>query len=305
MSQGRLSGGYVYDANDIALICLTAIPMIVWWILDKKSLLGKIMVATIPLLLYVIIKSDSRGGFLGLAALALGFLVLGIKRRKLRGLRNISILAALAFAIGVPFLPSGYLERIRQIGSDQDYNTTSYSGRKNLWRRGLFYARTNPIFGVGLGNFRTAEGRNLAGEATPGVGIKWSAPHNSFIQALAEGGLITGTAFILLVIGSIVQLFRVRPDATGGDLMPSLMGLAMLAFAVTSFFLSWAYYDVTYMLLGLSAGILMHHGIYTLRWRPARASAPRPESARPARRGAGPRTTPAPALRSARSTLGR
>ncbi len=264
-SSGRLSGGYVYDANDIALICLIAIPLIVWWVLDHKSLAGKLMVGSIPLLLYVVVSSDSRGGFLGLVAIAAGFLFLGFsKQHGIPRLRATALLLAAAFVVGVPFLPKEYLARIASIGSEEDYNTTSYSGRKNLWRRGMQYTVTYPVTGVGLGNFRTAEGRDLAGEATPGKGIKWSAPHNSFVQAAAEGGVIVGISYLLLCLGSIVQLVRIRPTPDGEGLMAPLVALAMLGFSVTSFFLSWAYYDVTYMLFGLAASVLMRRGSFQL-----------------------------------------
>lgn len=264
-SSGRLSGGYVYDANDIALISVIAIPMIVWWVLDKKSVAGKAMAASIPLLIYVIVKSDSRGGFLGLASVAAIFLFLGLsKRHGIPRLRIVALSLVGAFIVGFPFLPSEYRARIMSIGSEEDYNKTSYSGRENLWRRGMFYMRTHPIVGVGLENFRTAEGRDLAGEAIPGKGIKWSAPHNSMVQAAAEGGVIVGLAYLLLNVGSIIQLLRIRPGNTGEGLMAPLVGVTMVAFTVTSFFLSWAIYDVTYMLFALAASVLTRHGITSL-----------------------------------------
>jgi O-antigen ligase len=262
---GRLSGGYVYDANDIALISLVAIPLIVWWVLDKKSLAGKLMAGTIPLLLYVIVKSDSRGGFLGLVAVVGIFLFLGVSKR--HGIPRLRVMAfglVGAFIIGIPFLPSGYKDRIMSIGSEEDYNTTSYSGRQSLWRRGMFYMVTHPVVGVGLGNFRTAEGRNLAGEAVAGKGIKWSAAHNSMVQAAAEGGVLVGLAYLLLNIGSVVQLLMIRPGNSGEGLIAPLVGVTMTAFCVTSFFLSWAIYDVTYMLFALAASVLMRHGVYSL-----------------------------------------
>ena len=286
-NEGRLTGGYMYDPNDIALVANIAIPLVVWWALSPRERFGKITLAAIPLFIYVIIRSDSRGGFLALCATAVGFMVLGFRNVAPR-LKVVSWLLPAALLVGIPFMPSSYLDRIRSIWAEDDYNVTSYSGRKNLWRRGMYYAFTHPLTGVGLENFRTAEGRDLAREATPGRGIKWSAPHNSWVQIFAELGLIAGTVFSLLFIVAPYKLIRAYRRNVSTDLIAPMLGITIITFVVAAFFLSWGYYDLTYILLALSANVLMQEQALQA------AGAPQPNGSPPGRSVAAPvKTRPA------------
>ena len=262
---GRLSGAYTYDSNDLALITVVAIPLTIAWITDTTSRLRYVMITGLPVLMLTLVKTGSRGGFLGLATVILGFGFLATFRTKER-VGRLARTMVIASMFALPFLPSSVWERLGTlVQSEDDYNVTASSGRLAIWKRGMSYALRYPVFGVGINNFPTAEGRisDLAKNRDPDKGLKWSAAHNSYVQVSAELGLIAGVAFVLLTLRPILPLLlydRRRPAGPAADprlshLAPFL-GITMAAFSTSAFFLSFAYSDVLYYLLALAAAVL-------------------------------------------------
>jgi O-antigen ligase len=258
---GRLSGAYTYDPNDIAFVCVLTLPLALWWMGDKRSKTTRwLMVPVLPLLLYVIVKSGSRGAFLGMAAMVLGTVSLMFRPAPAR-IKKIARWVAIGSIVALPLLPADYVNRIRTIGADDDYNSNSATGRIEIWKRGLGYGLRRPLLGVGLANFNTAEGWLAAGAALQdqGIGWKWSTAHNSFVQLFAELGVLAGILFPYIMIRATMGLFRwhrLRPPAEPEDLLPPIVGVMMLAFMVNGMFLSFAYYDVVWATLALAAGLL-------------------------------------------------
>jgi len=77
------------------------------------------------------------------------------------------------------------------IKPEEDYNRTAEEGRVKIWKRGIGYMMLHPVFGVGAANFPVAEGTisPLAGRTEVGLGVKWGAAHDSFVQIGAELGI--------------------------------------------------------------------------------------------------------------------
>jgi len=262
---GRLSGGYTCGANDLALIAVVAVPLCVWWMIDRTAKHKWVPWVSMPLLVKVIVESDSRGGFLGILAVVAGFLVLTALAGGGR-LRKVSIALVFISLAGFPLLPSEYRARVASIlDTENDYNMTSESGRWQVWGRGLGYMWDHPATGVGIANFRTAEGKisELARERPEGKGLKWSAAHNSYVQIGAEMGIAAGLLFVMLTLrtpGALIGMYRrhlKRWGKTRVDLLPPLLALAMIGFVVAGFFLSFAYGDVPYILMALSGAMLL------------------------------------------------
>jgi O-antigen ligase len=88
----------------------------------------------------------------------------------------------------------------------------------------------------------------LAERQQYGVGVRWNAPHNSFVQVGAELGF-PGLALYIAVIGCAFVALR-----HGGGIGPALTA-SLLGFVVGSFFLSLAYSEMLYTLVALAVGL--------------------------------------------------
>jgi len=261
----RLGDGYTYDANDIGLVCLTGLPLCFVTFRTSKKI-GKIAsLGVVALACIAIARTGSRGAFLGIIAEAGALLVFGsgisISKRV-----AIAVIGAAALAIAAP---PGYLKQMGTIADPtQDYNWTSRTGRKQVALRGFGYLKRNPITGIGVMNFPRAEGtlsdaaQNF--ELGNGSGVKWSAAHNTFLEAVVEMGLIGGIVFVSLIgvgMGCGREIRRIRLKGSSGTAPTPLivsfgayMPIAFIGFAVSSFFLSFAYMDPVYILAALTAG---------------------------------------------------
>lgn len=261
----RLSNLYTYDANDLGLMLVMAVPLALWLMgtVDRR---GKALVASLLLGIGAALAlSGSRGGFVGAAALALALLWFV---RTIPLSKRLLVVAALGLGMTV-MAPTGYWSQMETLlNPTEDYNWSSPSGRRQIWTRGLGYMWDYPVFGVGAGNFARAEGMisEIALTQTADRGVKWLAAHNSFIQAGAEMGITGLLLWSSLVFGGLVGMVRLRRRIprwwTRGDpeqrfLYASTMYMpaAYVAFVVPAFFLSFAYMDPIYLLSALYCGI--------------------------------------------------
>lgn len=261
----RLSNLYYYDANDLGVVLTAGIPLCIV-LFQNSGKVGRVASGTILLGIGAsLARSGSRGGFLGLIAVGVALLFL---------LRNVSVAkrgaAVVAMAAGLFVMaPQGYWQQMESLTEPtEDYNWTSPYGRKAVAERGLGYMMDHPVFGVGVGNFPRAEG--LLAEvsrqrARMGIGYRWTAAHNSFLQAGAEMGMPGLVLFCSLVFGSMLGLGRLRrrlPDRWRRlssehrflyDIA-TYLPVSMIAFSVAGFFVSFAYHDMLYVLVVFVAG---------------------------------------------------
>jgi hypothetical protein len=143
---------------------------------------------------------------------------------------------ALVAAILLMTASDQYWQQMSTITSDTDYNQTAETGRLQIWSRGIGYMLQNPVLGLGPGNFQTAEGTlsPLAERQQFGIGVRWNAPHNSFVQIAAELGI---------------------PGLRRSAALTPALTASLLGFVVGSFFLSLAYSEMLYTLVALSVGV--------------------------------------------------
>jgi len=264
----RLGDLYYYDANDFATFAVTAMPLAMYFAHRGRTLPGRLLsLAALGVLGVAFVYSGSRGGFLALCATGLFIIV---RYTSIALSRRMTALA-LVGAVVIVAASDRYWQQMGSIVADTDYNQTEESGRLQIWRRGVGYMLSRPIFGVGAANFEPAEGMlsPFAERQQWGAGVRWNAPHNSFIQAGAELG-IPGLIFFTAMIGSAFLALRRRdrisrrpypPPPVPPQLVQALMA-SLVGFVVGAFFLSLAYSELLYMLLAMAVAVSKVAGIH-------------------------------------------
>ena len=186
---GQGPGGHIGDENDLAMAMNMALPFAFFSILLAKSATRKALYAgAFGLLVTASIATFSRGGFIGLVVV-LGYCLL-LSPKKL-----VVTIVGIILSVGLwAATPATYWSEMNTIFgevSNTDPNTGTGALRKEFWQvaRQMFYA--NPIFGVGIENFRwnaddyqTEEQRRLIGRSYGGV-----VAHSVYYTILAELGL--------------------------------------------------------------------------------------------------------------------
>jgi putative inorganic carbon (HCO3(-)) transporter len=262
----KTTGGVTYDANDIGVFMVMSLPLVLMLLQSATGRLERLVgVVGIVLLAATIVKTQSRGAFIGAVVVAAALLLLpGLSIG-----RRLFFITAAAISMAVA-APAGYWTSMQTIVQDPkaDYNWDSINGRRNLARRGIGYMMEYPVFGVGIDNFRVAEGTisEKARTLAPGHGIRWASPHNSFVQAGAEAGVLGLALWISLVIVNIVTPRRMRrrmpkawstgtPQQRFFAAATLYLPIAQIGFAVTAFFVSFAWIEPLYFLSALVTGL--------------------------------------------------
>jgi len=255
----RLAELYTFDANDVGLIFVTAFPVAValypvWSGWRRWSIV--ILIAAIGV---GIARSGSRGAFLAL--IVSGGLML-LLSRGVPASKRIALTAAILLALVVA-APPGYFRQMNTIvNPTTDYNWTSPTGRRAVTKRGFGYMMSYPLFGVGISNFNKAEctlSERLVEEG-PGVGIRCTAPHSTWVQVGAElgiPGLIIWFTLLTLPVVRLLRLSRSLPIGwLRGDLeqrflfaCASALPISLIGFMVASTFLTFAWLDLPYLLV--------------------------------------------------------
>lgn len=264
----RIQNGYSYDSNDIGVVAVIGVCLALLTYQVAKSR-GKLVSAVILAgLAMTIARTGSRGAFVSLIAVAAAMTVF---------LKNVSLDKRIGFVvvmvIGMAWsAPPGYWDQMLTVLHPKaDYNWTSTTGRKEVFKRGMGYMIQNPFTGIGVDNFPRAEGmysaRAEAREWDPSLpGVKWSAAHNSFVQAASEMGIPGIVLFCMLVFGSIWQCLQIRKrmplhwyKGNGEEKFlyytTVYLPVALIGFAVGGFFVSFAYLDPIYVLAAFVAGL--------------------------------------------------
>ena len=257
----RLGRLYYYDANDFATLIVTALPLAVFFVQAGRAYLVRLFAGlALAVLTLGFVRAGSRGGLLALVIVA-AIIVLRYRAIPLhwRAFATVAVPVVL-FATA----NDQYWRQMRTIVSEADYNRTHEYGRFQIWERGLEYMRDNPLLGLGAGNFQVAEGTisSLADRQNYGIGVRWNAPHNSFVQAGAELGFPGLILFVAIIVAAIVSLNRsdrrlqagACPGSARAHLTPALTA-ALVGFVVGAFFLSLAYSEMLYTLIALAAGV--------------------------------------------------
>ena len=263
------------NANRFAFGLLLGIAFFYYLSITTKAAWVKVVAVLGTLLLSpTILLSASRSGFMGM--LLLGFMVMlgmfgGATERSKRATVS-GLLLALAVGLVTYFtiLPPRMQERILNLNpfatSEEGSKSTEF--RYATLQNSLDIIADHPIMGVGLGNFRWVH------KYTHG---RFKPPHNSYVWALAEGGIPLLLAFLALFYALWRRLGRLRAAYEHHPVIPFFPNWLRVYIVLLMFFSFFA--DVwieEHVFLLVGATILLEY------WQRNPAPAPAP-SAVPAR----------------------
>ena len=259
VKKGTGIGGFLGDENDFCMTLNMIIPFSFFLAVSAEKGKKPWFILLICLFLFVIILTESRGGFVGLSATFI-YCLFRTKRKALAAL-FVGILAIFAVLVA----PQTYWNEVRSITEE---GTRSGTGEERIytWKIGWHMFLDNPVIGVGQGNFpyefRKYEiEAGFAEEGYHGRSVAGRAAHSIYFTMLPELGLIGTFLFIALVISNIKDLNRIKTISLNemkgeGDGAGKFYYLALalegslISFLVSGAFISILYYPNFWVLMG-------------------------------------------------------
>lgn len=236
------------DNNDFALATLMAIPLVYFLstVATNKYLRWGLLLA-IPIGFLSIFGTQSRGGFVGIAAVTL-FLAWQAKRLFLGG-----VILGFAAVVAVMFMPDSWRERMATIENYQE--DQSARGRLDMWTFAIDVANDRPIVGGGFNIFYNNYYRFLY---LP-EGVSGRAVHSAYFEVLGEHGYVGLVLFLLIGLttfftcGAIIQRSRGRGDIAWTGTLAKCIRVSLVGYATSGAFLTVATFDLLYHLIAITA----------------------------------------------------
>ena len=238
--EGRSTGGMFENTNDLGIHLVTMLPLAVALALSRRGVVRKLVFgACAALILATVVVTFSRGAFLGL--LASGVLLawkFGRRRRLLVfAVMAVTVVALLAAA------PGEYWVRLASIFNPALDRFGSSVARSELLKRAFVVTLANPVFGVGIGNFVLTSPRA-------------QVTHNAYMQVAAEMGVAAALLYTMFIVAPLRRLRLIERETFAARRASQFYYLAvglqasLVAYMVSSFFASVAFYLYAYYLVG-------------------------------------------------------
>lgn len=228
---GRTRWINIFDGPGVFCVVYTvALPFVMQYLVAPFGVGTRLLgTGLVGLLLVAIYFTGSRGGFLTTLALFALFIAVRYKVSLIK-------IAFVGGVIGAAFmLAPSYLTTM-----DDPSKSTKY--RVEMWLEGIEMVQSNPLFGIGKGNFLKYTSKLIA--------------HNSSIEVMGETGLPGLFFWIGLIYLSLKNvLYYVRDSEDERDrAYATALGLSVFGYIVSSTFVTLEY-ETLYFLLGLCAAL--------------------------------------------------
>jgi hypothetical protein len=250
---GRGPGGCVEDENDVALFINTIIPIGLYLWSVNTGAKRWIYLTGSSLMIAAVFATRSRGGFLGLAVMAI-FYILRTKR-KLIHISFISIVFILFATIISNFTTtatSGRGNYFDGIATMKDTNDNTSQERLWSWVAAFEMFKDNPL-GVGGNNFQVR---------FPEYQPEWfkrsmwgRVAHSVWFTCLAELGF-PGITVLFMLLGTNIRTCLNAEASTGefaGRHNP--MTYSIVGFIVSGTFISVLYYPILWIITAILSGM--------------------------------------------------
>lgn len=243
-------GSMIADNNDVALALNMVTPLVFAFTkIYQRKWLQTAFYVVFGLTIFSIILTQSRGGFVGLLAIA------GIMMLKSRG--KIFIIPALLILGPVFFhmLPEHYKTRMQTLGN---YETDlSALGRINAWKFSLNLSLERPLTGGGFECFTPEMFLKYAPDP-----LDYHAAHSNYFLVLGEHGYPGLLLFLALMIATLSKLRRLEtisaklPEMQWINVYAVALQSGIIGYAISGAFLGRAYFDLYYHFV--AATIILH-----------------------------------------------
>lgn len=249
--RGYTGSSFLGDGNDYALSLNVAVPMCLYLVFSAAKARQRWFYSVVLIILVLcIVATQSRGGTIALAGVALFYWYQSEKK-----LRTAAMFAVIVTAI-LLFAPPEYYERMNSISTQEG----SAQGRIEAWKGAWRMALDSPLLGFGAGHFPFVYGANYRSSFD---GPHVQTAHSIYFLALGEFGF-PGMMCLLYFMWSNFAANRRLAQSLGGassggrpgdrNLLMALSA-SLIAYAIAGAFLSALYYPHLYVLSGfLAAG---------------------------------------------------
>jgi probable O-glycosylation ligase (exosortase A-associated) len=243
-------GSMIQDNNDVALALNMVVPLVFAFTkIFQAKRLRLLFYAVFGLTVFSIILTQSRGGFVGLMAVAA---VMGMKSRgKFLVIPAMLVLGPVLFY----FLPEHYKARVQTL---ENYDTDlSALGRLNAWKFAANLAREKPLTGGGFECFTPELFMEYAPEP-----LDYHAAHSNYFLVLGEHGYPALLLFCALLIATLLKLRRLEtlsaklPALSWVNVYAAALQSGIIGYAISGAFLGRAYFDLFYHFV--AATIILH-----------------------------------------------
>jgi O-antigen ligase len=267
------------DPNYEALSLVMTVPLAIWLSRYDESVLWKrVGFICAPILAFAVFVSQSRGGVLALALMTV--------LAWLNSTRKASLMAGFAGALAFLFVlaPGQLIARFQQIqfrGQTETGAEISTVGRVELARAGIHMMEAHPVFGVGLGQFKSFEYHYnpvlLSLEPNPHIA------HNTYVQLGAEGGVPTLALYLAILAVTLATCRSAQklpgvPDDLAALALSFQIGL--IGIMVAEVFLTAQYIKEVWVFISLTPN-LYAISLYATAMKKKTVPAAAPEPAKP------------------------
>ena len=286
---GKGPTGPMADENDACLALVVALPY-AWFLSQSPRNTAKqkmMFLGAAVVILLGIVATASRGGFVGLAVVALSIFFLSPNK-----MRNLFI----GLLLGLVMLWQAPDTFWKEMGTITDTKEETADERLFTWRRGLEMWADHPFLGVGAGNFpwRLAEYKLKSREHDPMERrvLGGRQAHSIYLTVLPELGIIGTTVFVALIWNIVRKLrktagtarkYRSDPICEELFLLNRAVMMSLLGFLSAGAFISVLYYPHLWYLIGFA--LMVEHALALAMQGVSADAGSSPESTRRAAKG--------------------
>lgn len=246
------------DRNSLALAMNMILPLLFLLRKYTENARAKQFLLLIAIFnIIAILGSFSRGGLIGL--IVVGFFYFLRSDQKIL----ITVFSIIIGISAVSFMPDRWSQRMNTIESaDED---TSFLGRVVAWKQAVLIANDHPMLGIG---FKGGQNQAIWTYYKPDFDIfnsiidtshtdfvQAKAAHSIYFQVLGDMGYSGLIVFLLLLFTSYRFIRFAEKNLQNDHFYQDLAGMtkiSLAAYAVAGAALSLPYFDILYVIVGLS-----------------------------------------------------